>query len=537
MSGSRIGSRSRSGLLRTVALDVTELNAIVVLKVIARSANAREPVIHKERPEAVRLGARCVKHATIRHRRARKTPCIRFEVRAASSRHKLLEYRLSSRVFIGRKRKLSQGHHRLLGVVAVGITRRHTCDLGRHRNSLALVRVIEPRRSLDGHRRRNVHAGERGIVFIFGIAFSVTSKPLAFKATADRDLRVVLGLRKHKILVRDNARLARLKQTIGILRATGQLAEHETIMAGGFLGGVAPINRRSQTGPLTIHFQRCMKVSSHIGDILPVKNTQVEGRLRKAEIEQFGIKLVLILRGNGKVERPACRDFGVRLVGHREGDLGVRLLGTRQRLVDRALITVERDVVGARGILDLVVFAVDADVLGARHLQVGGQAVLVRIRFGVGVLDVVVGKGRIDLRLQSFLVGSDLFGVALDGHRKVVRALNVRRAAAHKRNGRRKRNVAIAREARHLAGVVAQAITGRPNDVAVGALPANLELALGAHAVRKREVGRNRLGRIARSVADGNLLGGIVEHLLHASLVPSNLHRLVRPVVLGLAVA
>ena len=118
-----------------------------------------------------------------------------------------------------------------------------------------------------------------------------------------------------------------------------------------------------------------------------------------------------------------------------------------------------------------------------------------------------------------------------------MRALDIARAAAHKRNRRGQRNSAIARNARHLAGVVFPAITGRPNDIAVGALPANLELVLGTRAVRKREVGRNGLGRIARSVTDRNLLGGIVEHLLNASLVPSHLNRLVGLVILGLAIA
>ena len=114
-----------------------------------------------------------------------------------------------------------------------------------------------------------------------------------------------------------------------------------------------------------------------------------------------------------------------------------------------------------------------------------------------------------------------------------MRALNVRRATAHKRNGRGQRYGAIARKARHLAGVVVPAITGRPNDIAVGALPFNLELALGACAVRKREIRRDGLGRIARSVAYGNLLGSIVEHLLNAGFVPSNLHCLAGLIVFG----
>ena len=279
----------------------------------------------------------------------------------------------------------------------------------------------------------------------------------------------------------------------------------------------------------------------HVGrngiGFLAIQNGGSIAGLRLFHKGQLGIELVLILRGNREVEGLACRDLGVGLIGHREGDLGLRRLGSGQRLVDRALVAVERNVIGAGRVLDLVILAVDIKRARARHLQVGGQAILVGDRVSAEVLDIVVGKGRIDLLLQRLLVGGDLLGIALDGHREVVRALNVRRATAHKRNGRGQRYGAIARNARHLAGVVVPAITGRPNDIAVGALPANLELALGACAVRKREVGRNGLGRIARSVTDGNLLGGIVEHLLHTSLVPSNLHRLTGLVILGLAIA
>ena len=89
-------------------------------------------------------------------------------------------------------------------------------------------------------------------------------------------------------------------------------------------------------------------------------------------MEQLSIKLVLVLRGNRKVEGLACRDLGVGLIGHREGDLGLRCLGARQRLIDRALVAVERNVIGAGGVLDLEVLAVDIERARARHLQVGG---------------------------------------------------------------------------------------------------------------------------------------------------------------------
>ena len=135
---------------------------------------------------------------------------------------------------------------------------------------------------------------------------------------------------------------------------------------------------------------------------------------------KLSIKLVLALRGNREVEGLAGRNFGVRLIGHRKGDLGARGLDAGQRLIDRALVTVERNVVGAGGVLDLVILAVNAEVLGARHLQVGSQAILVGNGIGTGVLNVVVSEGGVNLRLQCLLVGIDLLGIALDRYGIVV---------------------------------------------------------------------------------------------------------------------
>ena len=245
----------------------------------------------------------------------------------------------------------------------------------------------------------------------------------------------------------------------------------------------------------------------------------------------------MALRGDLVVERFAGENLAIAFVGYRKRDAAGCGISTRQRLIYRAFISAEGYVIGRSGVFDLVILAVDANVFGARHLQVGSQAVLIGNRIGTGVLDVVVSKRRVDLLLQRLLVSSDLLGIALDGHGEVVRALDIARAALHKRNRRGQRNGAIARGARHLAGVVAAAIAGRPNGVAVGALPFNLKLVLAARAIWQRQVRCNGPGRIARSVTDGNLLGCIVEQLLNAGLVPSHLNRLVGLVVLGLAVA
>ena len=270
--------------------------------------------------------------------------------------------------------------------------------------------------------------------------------------------------------------------------------------------------------------------------ILAIQNGGSIAVLRLFHKRKLGVELVLVLRGNRKIEGLTSRDLGVRLVGHREGDLGVCSLGSGQRLIDRALVTVERDVIGAGGVLNLVVLAVDIERARARHLQVGGQAVLVGDRVGAGILDVVVGKGRIDLLLERLLVGGDLLGITLDRHDKVVRAgkLDV---AARNRNLGGQRHVSIARCARNLTRLIFPAITRNKQALGVGACPFNREFLCGTRLVRKRDILGHAIGGLARRVANLQGFGGSVKKVLQFSLVPSNLHGLVGQVILGLAIA
>ena len=123
-------------------------------------------------------------------------------------------------------------------------------------------------RSLDVYRRRNIQAGKHRVVRIVGIALGITGKTLTLQTAANRDFRVVFGPSEDKVLMRDNPRFARLEQTIGVLRATGELTKHEAVMSRSLFGGIAPVN----AGSLTIHFNRCMQASRYIGGILTVKN-------------------------------------------------------------------------------------------------------------------------------------------------------------------------------------------------------------------------------------------------------------------------
>ena len=205
-------------------------------------------------------------------------------------------------------------------------------------------------------------------------------------------------------------------------------------------------------------------------------------------------------------------------------------------MIDRALVTVECDVIGARRVLNLVVLAVDIERARARHLQVGGQAILVGDRVSAGVLDVVVGKGRIDLLLERRLVGVDLLGIALDGHDKVMRAgkLDV---TARNRNLGGQRHVSIARCARNLTRLIFPAITRNRQALGVGACPFNREFLCGTRLVRKRDILGHAIGGLARRVANLQGFGSTVKKVLQLSLVPSNLHRLAGLVIHGLAIA
>ena len=280
-----------------------------------------------------------------------------------------------------------------------------------------------------------------------------------------------------------------------------------------------------------------MHIRGHAGGVLAIEDGLGVTRLGGLHELKLIVEVDLILRRNREAKRLCGSDLSVVLIRNRAGELrgdgALTDLGTE----DHALVAVEGHVTGARGVLDLIVFAVDAERARARHLEVIGQAVLLGNRIGTGVLDVVVSERRVDLLLQRLLVGSNLLGIALDSHSEVVRALNARRAATYKRDRRGQRNLSIARCARHLAGIVAPTIAGRPNGIAVGALPFNLELALEACAVRKCEIRRDGLGRIARSVTYDNLLGGAVKKFLDPGFVPSNLHCLVGLIVFGFVAA
>ena len=378
---------------------------------------------------------------------------------------------------------------------------------------------------------------ELGIRGIVGITLGIASVLFARQARRDCNLRVVLRLRDLEVLGRNNGTVARLKQT-PILPGHRVIARqiHRNNTKGRRIGRclvVAP-------GKVAVGIEICLLKRVHVRrngiGVLAIQNGGSIAVLRLFHKRKLGVELVLVLRGNRKIEGLTSRDLGVRLVGHREGDLGVCSLGSGQRLIDRALVTVERDVIGAGGVLNLVVLAVDIERARARHLQVGGQAVLVGDRVGAGILDVVVGKGRIDLLLERLLVGGDLLGIALDRHDKVMRAgkLDV---AARNRNLGGQRHVSIARCARNLTHLIFPAITRNKQALGVGACPFNREFLCGTRLVRKRDILGHAIGGLARRVANLQGFGGSVKKVLQLSLVPSNLYRLVRLIILGLAIA
>ena len=109
--------------------------------------------------------------------------------------------------------------------------------------------------------------------------------------------------------------------------------------------------------------------------------------------------------------------------------------------------------------------------------------------------------------------------------------------AARNRNLGGQRHVSIARCARNLTRLIFPAITRNRQALGVGACPFNREFLCGTRLVRKRDILGHAIGGLARRVTNLQGFGSTVKKVLQFSFVPSNLHRLVGLVVLGLAVA
>ena len=275
--------------------------------------------------------------------------------------------------------------------------------------------------ALDRHRGGNVLVSERLIILVIGIALSIACELLARKTGGDRDLGVVFGLRHLEVLVADNVRSARLEQTPA-LRAHGvvafELHRNDTRMPSSLIGAVAPIDPTGR-GPCftnTVCHLRSMKVAHYAIGALSVKDPLSKRRLCDLHVEELVLKLLLILRLNRIVKRLACSNLVVGLVGHRERDLDGRSVLAGLRTVDRALVAVKGNVIGAGGIRHLVVLTIHPERARSGHLQVVGQTVFGSNGIGVEVFNAVIRKGGVDLFLKIGLVCGDLFGIALDGN-------------------------------------------------------------------------------------------------------------------------
>ena len=434
---------------------------------------------------------------------------------------------------------LSQRHNGLGRTLGIASVTRESCHARFNDNCLSGIRIFDTSCTQNRQCCRDILIRKLGIRGIVGIALSIASELLTRQARRDRNLRVVLRLRNLQVLGCDNGAATRLKKT-PILPGHRVIARqiHRNNTKGRRIGRrlvIAP-------GKVAVGIEICLLERVHVRrngiGVLAIQNGGSIAGLRLFHKSKLGIKLVLVLWGNCKVEGLACRDLGVRLIGHRKGDLGLCCLGARQRLIDRALIAVKRDVIGAGGVLDLEVLAIDIKRARARHLQVGGQAVLIGNVLGAGVLDVVVGKRRIDLCLQVGLVGCNLIGVALDsnGMRGPTGHLDIGDVRQHRDFGGQ-RDLAVARLARNLARVVVPAVARNRQGIGIGARPLDGELLVGARPVRQRQILGNALGGIARGIADGKLLGGVVDQVLKLAFVPSDFNGFSRLVFNRLAIA
>ena len=98
------------------------------------------------------------------------------------------------------------------------------------------------------------------------------------------------------------------------------------------------------------------------------------------------------------------------------------------------------------------------------------------------------------------------------------------------------RDLAVARLARDLARVVVPAVARNRQGIGIGARPLDGELLVGARPVWQRQILGNALGGIARGIADGKLLGGVVEQVLKLAFVPSDFNSFSRLVFNRLAI-
>ena len=268
--------------------------------------------------------------------------------------------------------------------------------------------------------------------------------------------------------------------------------------------------------------------------VLPVENGRgIAGLCGLHELE-FAGKVFGVLRGDLILKGLGGRDLGVGLVGHRAGEFNRRGALSRQRLVDRALVAVKGNVLRVGRVRNAVVLTVHADSRRTRHLQVGGEALLIGNGRGVGVGNGVVGKGGIELGLQLGLLGLHLGRVGLDGNGELSHT-GERVVTRHKFDRGGKRHRAIGRKARDRAGVVGPAVAADGDGGGIGALPGHGDLLCGARAIRQGEFARHGLGGITRGVADGEALRRIVEKRLQLSLVPCDLGCLARNILNGLA--
>ena len=267
-----------------------------------------------------------------------------------------------------------------------------------------------------------------------------------------------------------------------------------------------------------------MQVARNGLGVLAVQDGGGIARLRLLHKGKLGVHVFLVKRLDLVVKRFACRDLGVRLVGDRQRDVGCRRGFPRLRLVNRALVAVERHVIGAGGVFNLVVFAVYIKRARGGHLQVIGKAVFVGNGVSAGVLHVIVREAGVHLLLQRGLLGGNLVRVALDGDIEGMGARNagaIAAGVAEQLDGCGQRDLAVRRGARDRARVIAPAVTADLHLVA-GALPFNLVLVSGAGTIRKRDLAGNGVGVVAIGIADGQLLGNVVQALLKLVLVPGN---------------
>ena len=285
------------------------------------------------------------------------------------------------------------------------------------------------------------------------------------------------------------------------------------------------VRPRERTVACTVRLAKSMQVACHRIRALAVCDgfgVAFDGRIHQCDlgVDFFGLK-----RSRRRFDRLFDRNRRIALVGDGRGQLHRGRRASRQAAIHGAAVSAHRYDVGIGRVCNRVILAVDADRTRGGQLDIARQS----RRIGDGAVFAVcqrIGrKRRVELAGKLLLLALDGREIAFDRDRERALDEGLRPAARHDRNFRRQRHLRIGCAAYDLRPVILIAAAGNLDERIVGRLPHDRRPRKHASVrrfrlVRKRHVGRHRIGGIACGKPDGHALAVRLEQALAGMLVP-----------------